>query len=384
MKRENGSVRPFSFGKHSDEWLMKRYHFVYQCIDTLSHQIISFSFTSKSIENMTTEEAKNIRIADYLHSLGYNPVKQQGGNLWYKSPFREEHDASFKVNMERNLWYDFGMGKGGNIIALAQWLYASDSLPYLLNRIAEQAPHVRPISFPFRQQRLEPSFQQLEVHDLTHPALLRYLQRRGINIELAKRECKELHFTHNGKPYFAIGFPNMAGGYEVRNSFFKGCIAPKDITHIRQQGEPREKCLVFEGMMDYLSFLTLRMKNCPTMPCLDSQDYVILNSTANVAKAIDVIYPYEHIHCMLDNDKAGRKATREIEKEYSYHVRDFSHNYREYADLNDYLCGKKQEQVVNLSQHPKQAQPSKQTKQAESTERQEQEPTVKRSRGFRM
>jgi hypothetical protein len=61
----------------------------------------------------------------------------------------------------------------------------------------------------------------------------------------------------------------MAGGYEVRNSFFKGCIAPKDITHIRQQGEPREKCLVFEGFMDYLSFLTLRMKNCPTMPDLD-------------------------------------------------------------------------------------------------------------------
>ena len=58
----------------------------------------------------------------------------------------------------------------------------------------------------------------------------------------------------------AIGFPNVAGGYEVRNSFFKGCIAPKDITHIRQQGEQREKCLVFEGFMDYLSFLTLRVE----------------------------------------------------------------------------------------------------------------------------
>ena len=140
---------------------------------------------------------------------------------------------------------------------------------YLLKRIEEQTPNVRPVSFSFPQCRTEPSFQHLEVRDLTHPALLRYLQGRGINIELAKRECKELHFTNNGKPFFAIGFPNMAGGYEVRNSFFKGCIAPKDITHIRQQGEPREKCLVFEGFMDYLSFLTLRMKNCPTMPDLD-------------------------------------------------------------------------------------------------------------------
>lgn len=190
----------------------------------------------------------------------------------------------------------------------------------------------------------------MEVRDLTHPALLRYLQGRGINVELAKRECKELHFTNNGRPFFAIGFPNMAGGYEVRNSFFKGCIAPKDITHIRQQGEPREKCLVFEGFMDYLSFLTLRMKNCPTMPDLDRQDYVILNSTVNVPKAIDVLSPYERIHCMLDNDKAGFEATRAIELEYSYRVRDFSHNYRGYSDLNDYLCGRKQEQKNAASQ----------------------------------
>ncbi|KAA5176573.1 toprim domain-containing protein [Bacteroides fragilis] len=142
----------------------------------------------------------------------------------------------------------------------------------------------------------------------------------------------------------------MAGGYEVRNSFFKGCIAPKDITHIRQQGEPREKCLVFEGFMDYLSFLTFRMKNCPTMPDLDRQDYVILNSTVNVPKAIDVLYPYERIHCMLDNDKAGYEATRAIELEYSYRVRDFSDNYRGYSDLNDYLCGRKQEQKNSISQ----------------------------------
>ena len=32
---------------------------------------------------MTTQEAKNIRIADYLQSLGYTPVKQQGNSLWY-------------------------------------------------------------------------------------------------------------------------------------------------------------------------------------------------------------------------------------------------------------------------------------------------------------
>ena len=305
---------------------------------------------------MDIQEAKQIRIADYLQNLGYTPVKQQGNSLWYKSPLREEIDASFKVNTELNQWYDFGLSKGGNIIALAEELYASDYVPYLLNKIAERVPHIRPVSFSFRQQASEPSFQQLEVGELTHPALFNYLQERGIDTALAKPECKELHFIHNGKPYFAIGFPNVAGGYEVRNPFFKGSIAPKDISHIRQQGEPREKCLVFEGMMDYLSFLTLRMKNCPTMPNLDGQDYVILNSVANVSKIIDVLHGYGRIHCLLDNDEAGRKAYWELAREFSGRIRDFSDNYNGHKDLNDYLCGKPLSQSAEPMTEKKQVQ----------------------------
>ena len=168
---------------------------------------------------MTTQEAKNIRIADYLQSLGYTSIKQQGNSLWYKSPLREERDASFKVNTELNRWYDFGLGKGGNIIALA----------------AERTPYIRPASFSFSAQQSDNrTYRGLRVGELSSPALIAYLQERGINIELAKRECMELRFMNANKPYFAIGFPNMAGGYEVRNRYFKGCVAPKDISHIRQ------------------------------------------------------------------------------------------------------------------------------------------------------
>lgn len=241
---------------------------------------------------MTTQEAKKIRIADYLQSLGYNPVKQHGKNLWYKSPFREETEASFKVNTDLNQWYDFGMGKGGNIIALAQELYSSDNVPYLLEQIEQQTPYIRPTDYAFKKHPIKQSFQRLEVKELTHPALLRYLQERGINTALAKVECKELHFIHNGKPYFAIGFPNMAGGYEVSNPFFKGCIAPKDITHIRQHGEPRNVCYLFEGFMDYLSFLTIRVKNNPQYPRLTTQDYIILNSVSNLAKVESLLANY--------------------------------------------------------------------------------------------
>ena len=305
---------------------------------------------------MNTNEAKRIRIEEYLHSLGYSPARQQGGSLWYKSPFRDECEPSFKVNTERNLWYDFGAGRGGNIIALAQELYASDSLPYLLERIAEQAPNVRPVSFSFGGQPFsKPSFRQLEVAPLSSPALFSYLRQRGINTELAKRECREVHYLTDGKPYFAVGFPNRSGGYEIRNKFFKGCIAPKDITHIRQT-EPGETCCLFEGFMDYLSFLTLRQAGHPDRPALDGQDYIVLNSVSNLSKALRLLGNYERIHCFLDNDRAGLEALREIQREYGSRVRDASPVYSGYKDLNDYLNGKKLSQQVNPVQQAKQVQ----------------------------
>ena len=91
---------------------------------------------------MTIQDAKQIKLADYLQSLGYTPIKQQGRNLWYKSPLRNETDASFKVNTELNQWYDFGIGKGGNIIALAAELYHSENVAYLFARIAERTPYI--------------------------------------------------------------------------------------------------------------------------------------------------------------------------------------------------------------------------------------------------
>ena len=236
-------------------------------------------------------------------------------------------------------------GRGGNIIALARELYASDSLPYLLERIAEQAPSVRPVSFSFGGQPLsKPSFRQLEAVPLSSPALLSYLRQRGINTELAKRECREVRYLTGGKPYFAVGFPNRSGGYEIRNKFFKGCIAPKDITHIRQE-QPKETCYLFEGFMDYLSFLTLRLERCPDRPELDGQDYIVLNSTSNLSKAIHPLGDYEHIHCFLDNDKAGMEAVRELQKEYRLRIRDISYIYGGYNDLNDFLCGKRSGQT---------------------------------------
>ena len=308
---------------------------------------------NKKIKIMTYKEANNISIKDYLNSLGIQPVTEKGSYGMYRSPLREDNTPSFKVDYNANLWCDYGTGEGGTLIDLVMKqngcnaygaicrLEQDDTASFSFHgKDLPERDTKRQAASPIEVRRIQP---------LQNPALMRYLLERGISPGTAAPYVQEMYYRIGGKPYFALAFRNNSGGYELRNPRFKGSTS-KDITHIRQKGEPREKCLVFEGFMDYLSFLTLRMKNCPTMPNLDRQDYVILNSTVNVPKAIDVLFPYKRIHCMLDNDEAGFRATQAIALEYSYRVRGFSHNYRGYSDLNDYLCGRKQEQKNAASQ----------------------------------
>ena len=288
--------------------------------------------------NMNIQEIKMIKLQDFLASLGYTPTKQQDNKLWYLSPFRQESHASFKVNTERNQSYDFGIGKGGNIIDLAEQLYKSSDVSYLIHQIGHNVPSVVSASpGVVKPKQSSATFENLQVLPLSHPALIRYLQDRCIDIEVAKSVCKEVHYEINNKRYFAIGFPNCGGGYELRNPFFKGCIAPKDISHFYTD-EPKKICFLFEGFIDFLSFMTLRRIQNPQYNGLNNQDYLILNSVTNIHKALKCLSVYNNIQCFLDNDEAGRNAYLQLSKELGDSGVKASALYNGYKDLNDYLC----------------------------------------------
>ena len=46
----------------------------------------------------------------------YVDLKKRGKNYFGLSPFRSETKPSFSVSIDKNLWYDFGSGQGGNAI----------------------------------------------------------------------------------------------------------------------------------------------------------------------------------------------------------------------------------------------------------------------------
>ena len=90
--------------------------------------------------------------------------------------------------------------------------------------------------------------------------------------------------------------------------------------------------------MDYLSAMQLG---------IIASDWLVLNSVSNVEKAMKALRGYERIECFLDNDEAGRKAYRELERKFAGRIRDFSDNYKGHKDLNDYLRGIRQKLAVS-------------------------------------
>ena len=286
---------------------------------------------------MNIDQIKKIKLQEFLATIDCKPVKQYGVNLMYLSPLRTEKHASFKVNIELNLWHDFGIGRGGNIIDLAELLYNSSDVSYLIRQIERNAPSCVSVSLPKAKPNTpQNSFENIQVLSITHPALIKYLGERCIDIEIARTVCKELHFDTRGKHYFGIGFPNIAGGYEIRNPFFKGGITPKDISLFHNE-ESKQSCFVFEGFIDFLSFMMLRRKENNG---LKRQDYLILNSVTNIHKAIKKLSCNDSVQCFLDNDTAGRNAYLRLSKELGRSVLDSSSLYSDFKDLNDYLCAK--------------------------------------------
>ncbi len=276
------------------------------------------------------KEIKSIPLATFMSRLGHEPVRRSGDKLWYKSPLRQEHTPSFKVETTLNCWYDFGIGKGGNIVDLAAEIYQSTDMRYLIHCIADSCPmpSVQTVAPPFAPRHSAPSFEDIRVEPLESHALVAYLQERGIPTEISKAHCQQIHYCCRGKQYYSVAFANESDGYEVRNRYFKGCISPKDISIRRIRDGPSAECAVFEGFIDYLSALKLG---------IIGTDAIILNSVSNVNKAIPHLRDYNAIHCYLDNDVAGKIALGQLTKRFGTKVIDRSTLYSGYNDLNEYL-----------------------------------------------
>jgi hypothetical protein len=288
---------------------------------------------------MTLSEIKKISIRKYLNSMGIQPAKNYGYYGLYHCPYRKDHDASFKVDYNKNVWHDFGANEGGSIIDLVMRLnnYSlkeaiADINQYVSTTVRQRDTFSFHGSTVYNKSNNEtPTTIIRDIIPIKHPKLIAWVQERKIDLGLANKCCMEIHYRNRNKDFFSIGFRNDNGGYELSSPpDFKGCISPKDITTIRINNDI---CLVFEGFWDFLSYLTLQKVE------KSKHDVAILNSVSNVQKAMDFLKTHKEVYPYLDNDEAGRKAS-ELIKSNCVSVNNRSERYVGFKDLNDYLCRK--------------------------------------------
>ena len=300
-----------------------------------------------------------------MRANGYGEGIRKGRNYFFLSPLRQERTPSFSVNTDKNLWYDFGSSSrnGGNIINLVMQLNPSwtehQVLSYLERQIRERNlafsedynARLREeedlqewieVKRAEREERLNQETVVEMVIPLSHPLLLEYINERHIDYSIAQKYCKEVHYSLRGKRYYAIAFMNIANGMEARNKLNKRCIGKKSISVVYPMGTPQRHCCVFEGFFDMLSYATIETWMpesgiCTGLPC----DYFVLNGVGEVRLLVPYLREYDSIHCYLDNDDAGKTATKSIVRAYPNKAVDESHRYKGYNDLNDYLAGTK-------------------------------------------
>jgi len=309
---------------------------------------------------------KRYSIVEYLEKKGIKPVRKTPTYAMYRSPLREETHPSFKVDTQKNLWIDYAEGRGGSIIDLCMRLEGctfSETICRLGQNISGNTAHS--YSSPKRETSISPNQREhvtasgtrrlISISDTLPPHLQEYLTKeRCIDLDKATPFLKCISYEVRGRRYKAIGFANSSGGYELRdNHSFKGTVAPKDITPIFEDME-QPVCL-FEGFMDFLSFLS--MKEEVTNQCL------VMNSVSNVARSIRYLNEKNitSIRAFLDNDDAGRKAVQEFVNA-GFKVEDMSVHYRNNKDLNEYHVSCVREQQKKLEKTPNTSKRIKQVK----------------------
>ena len=389
---------------------------------------------------MTCAEANKLDLVEYLFSSGFTAIKIRGNDHWYLSPFRDEKEASFKIDKNKNVWYDQGAGKGGTVIDFVMQYFNCDVTKALQKLSSyQQVPQKRFIATESSSFIIVPKVQQQEIFDasnniiktqksnqgrppfhlhenslinhrdaaetaieiiaakqpITDMVLCRYLKLRRIDKTVADTYCHEVVFKFGDRDakHIAIGFKNSAGGYELRNSFFKLSSSPKYVTYInngeqncntktddvsnsfnaskglkseykndeenlsnsllfvsqigitknslkndlKDQVEEQNQAAkqvkyiaVFEGFFDFLSYQTMNKNQ--TVPLTD---FLILNSLAFFERSLMLMEKHEHIHLYLDHDEAGKKYL-DIALKRSPKYKDESSLFDGYKDLNDW------------------------------------------------
>ncbi|PKV50809.1 hypothetical protein ATE84_2876 [Aquimarina sp. MAR_2010_214] len=302
---------------------------------------------------MDYEDAKKISLPHLLQQLGHQPLQGKGSahKLWYKSPLRVGDDnPSFKVELKSGgyVWYDFGLGKGGNIFSFVKEYINDESFGAVMAFLRPYATLNTNVNVTHEvySKDVESGITIESIKPLQHPALINYLSSRKIPKRVATMELislgeknsaqtraivSEVNYSvnSNDKIYFTLGFQNDKVGFELRNKYNKLSCSPKYFTTFK--GQNHTTIEIFEGFFDFMSAIVIG-KYKDALP----NDVLVLNSLSFVPRAIEFIEAndYQTIITWLDTKAEDARKLFTPLTSYVHHKHLL---YANYDDLNDWL-----------------------------------------------
>ena len=262
----------------------------------------------------TDQEKKQLHSISIIEIMAHygKRLEHTRSGLYY-SPFRDERTPSFQIDEAKNTWYDYGTSEGGGLFDFVCKLAGItrgevyDWLASFRHMVPES--EYKAVIAPLMQRKPQASRIVIDSasHTFTKDKLIEYALSRAVSKEVLAKYCEEVIYHIDSAPdrkFFAIGFKNNSGGYVLRSSISKRCSS-SDITTLDSNGQmsqevTSDKVIVFEGFMDFLSWITDVKQQTPQYDCC------ILNSVSNVAKALPWIMEHSNIAAFMDNDQARR------------------------------------------------------------------------------
>jgi DNA primase len=219
------------------------------------------------------ELKQQIPLLDYLEAHDWRPTRRLGRNRWIGlCPLHDDHQPSFLMDPNNNLFYCYGCGRGGDVIRFTE-LYYQVRFPQALGLLLQWRGWA-----PLLQETV--SFYRMQLH--RHAKAVAYLRQRGLyspdliehlRIGYAPGGCLRGWLTQLGYPLSTLRQAGLvtATGYD---SFMHRVVFPlegnlygrslsisapphrflpgaKGGLYLWEQARQYQKVILVEGLFDY-------------------------------------------------------------------------------------------------------------------------------------
>lgn len=233
----------------------------------------------------TNSTCGQVPLCKLLEHLGHTPAKINGNeHLYYNVLKSADSRFSFIVNEQLDIWYDRLTRKSGNVIDFCSAYWPELNLEQVSEKLGDigqllaNTIRIQPTKNGGRK-RLAIKLPLYHIEE-TRPVgcnseIREYLQSQDI-WEISIGHVKEVYYyfvdeNKRRKDFFAAGWQNENGGWEVRGRNFSGCLGKKGMTFV--QGK-NNRLVLFEDYFDYLYWRYANRAYEPSILVLNSPEFL--------------------------------------------------------------------------------------------------------------